>query len=328
MKKIFFIYGILQRSGTNLLNQILLLNPNTIQPNLRIREDWFLHYSDSLYTYANHLFQVWSDPQWEGASHSKIEFYSTIGDALINYISKGIPDLSDKVILSKTPSVQHLKRNFEFFPSSKIIIITRDPRDVAASAFKSWKRPVRQTIKDWNVAAKAIAEFEKCTSPDYYLLLRYEDLISNREEVIRRCIRFLGFSEKDYPWHILNTLPVFGSSEEGNTWQVKAASPSFNSIGRWKTLPNDQINDLLNTKSPFSDYFGYSNGDEILSLPTRENRLNSRVLLSDNISSPLLIKDICLERMSKIYMASGLIAEAALGTTVTNYLRAKLRKKK
>lgn len=328
MNEVLFIHGILQRSGTNLLNQILLLNPNAIQPNLKIRENWFIHYSDSLYTYANHLFQVWSDPQWEGNSYSEIEFYSAIGDALITYISKGIPDLSDKALLSKTPSVQHLKRNFQMFPSSKIIIITRDPRDVAASAFKSWKRPVRQTIYDWNVAAKTIAEFEMFTPPDRYFLLRYEDLISNRVETVRKCLHFLGFAEDGYPWHVLDKLPVFGSSEEGNTWQVKAANPSFRSVGRWKTLSNDQIHDLSHIKSPFLDYFGYTTEGELSPLPTRENRLKSRVLLPNNISSPSLLKNNFFERASKIRMALGLIAEATFGDTVINYLRKKLRENK
>lgn len=327
MTEIIFIHGILQRSGTNLLNQILLLNPTSIEPVLKIRENWFLHYSDSLYAYADRLFQIWSDPQWGGGNYSKADFYSTIGEALITYISKELPDLSGKALLSKTPSVQHLTRNFQMFPSSKVLIIIRDPRDVAASAFKSWGRPVKQSIYNWNVAAKSIVEFERHTPPDRYFLLRYEDLISNRAEWVRKCIKFLGFVEEAYPWHALDHLPIFGSSEEGKNWQVKSTSPSFRSIGRWKKLSSQQIHYLSNMESSFLDYFGYTNKEELNPLPTYEDRLQKGVLLANSISSSTLFKNNFLGRVSKIGAGLGLIAEAIFGDVTTNYLRSKIIKK-
>lgn len=328
MTDIIFIHGILQRSGTNLLNQILLLNPTSREPVLKIRENWFLHYSDLIYAYTDRLFQIWSDPQWGGETYSKADFYSTIGEALITYISKEVPDLCNKVLLSKTPSVQNLTRNFQMFPSSKVLIIVRDPRDVAASAFKSWNRPVKQTIYNWIAAAKSIAEFERHTQPDRYFLLRYEDLISNREEWVRKCINFLGFVEDDYPWHALDQLPVFGSSEEGNNWQVKSISPSFHSIGRWKKLSSQQIHYLSSINSSYLDYFGYTNKEDLYTLPTYEERLKKGALLTNSSSSSTLLKSNFVGRMSKISTGLGLISEAIFGDVTTNYLRTKIKKER
>lgn len=79
MKSEIFIHGILQRSGTNLLTQILMLHPDCARPVSKVREDWFIDFSDPLYEYANKLFQKWSASGWPGESYSETNFYSTMG---------------------------------------------------------------------------------------------------------------------------------------------------------------------------------------------------------------------------------------------------------
>ena len=116
MNQLIMLHGILRRSGTNLLNEILLMSPSVEQPVLKVRENWFLHYSDLLYNYSEQLFQNWSNPEWVGEDFSKEEFYRTIGDALVKYVGQKTPNLSEKALLSKTPSVVHLNRNFQMFP--------------------------------------------------------------------------------------------------------------------------------------------------------------------------------------------------------------------
>lgn len=280
MKDSIFIHGILQRSGTNLLNQILLLHPDCLQPTLKVREDWFLHHSDSLYEYSQKLFRVWSNPRWGGEEFPRLKFYSSIGEAMLTYIRSGIPDISNKMLLSKTPSVQHLDRCFELFPTSKIIIIIRDPRDVAASAFKTWERPVKHSIRNWNIACKVIYEFERNTPSDHYLLLRFEDLLLEREKWIKKCLTFLNLEESLFPWYSINELPVFGSSEE-KTWKVKRMSESFRPIGRWKTLPADQMKYLSKIDSKYLNYFGYPTllTDSLQTMPIREERLQKLIEL-------------------------------------------------
>lgn len=314
MQDLILIHGILRRSGTNLLNQILLLHPHCAQPVSKIRENWFLHYSDSLYEYSEQLFKIWSTPEWKGNEFSKSEFYSTIGDAMLAYIGNGIPDISRKVLLSKTPSVQHLDRCFQLFPSSKVVIITRDPRDVAASAFATWERPVEQTIRDWNVACKAIYNFERVTSSDRYLLLRYEDLIFERETWIRKCLQFLNLEETLFPWQSLSELPVFGSSEE-KTWQVKSRNESFRPIGRWRSLPADQMNYLASIASPYSRYLGYSESpkDDLQPMPSREERLKRMIGLKDEQPFTRRITESLRKRSSDLHTGLRLIAKAILG---------------
>lgn len=283
MTDLVFIHGILQRSGTNFLNKILLLHPNCVQPRLKIREDWFLHFSEPLYQYVKQLLTVWSNPKWGGESFSGTEFLSTIGNALTAYISKDIPDLSDKMLVSKTPSVQHLSRCFQLFPLSKLIIITRDPRDVAASALKTWNRRIEESLHAWELATKTISYFEKQAPQDQYLLIRYEDMVFDKEIWVKKCLRFFGLSEVDFPWDALSNLPVFGSSEN-KTWRVKPMSQSFCPVGRWRLLPENQRRHFSAMTPSCLRYFGYSETGEDChqALPSREERLGITISMGDH----------------------------------------------
>ncbi len=313
-----FLYGVLQRSGTNLLNQILLLSPNVVQPTLKIRENWFLHHSDLVYSYSEELFRLWSNPKWSGEDFSKSEFYSAIGDALIAYSAKGIADLSGKVLLGKTPSVKHLDRHFEIFPSSKVLIIVRDPRDIAASAFGSWNRPISRTISEWNTAARTIATFERLAKPSDYFLIRYEDLILQKEEWVRKCIEFLGFDKSIFPWEALNELPVFGSSEEGSNWKVKPAGSSFKPIGRWKSLSRKYQRYFSAIDRSCLNYLGYAEAG-VPSFPNRRTRIEKGRDLTVEIRSSSLCTSPKTNRRVKLRQALGLIAEATFGETITKF---------
>ncbi len=308
------LHGILQRSGTNLLNEILLMSPSVAQPVLKVRENWFLHYSDSLYEYSDELFQKWTNPKWGGDDYSKSEFYNFIGEALVNYIGQKIPDLPNKSLLSKTPSVQRLERNLQLFPSSKIIIITRDPRDIAASALKTWGRPIQKSIKDWNLAAKAISDFEKQASPDSYLLLRYEDLLSNQKKWVTKCLQFLELDTTNFPWSDLINMPVFGSSDNEGKWEVKPATASFQPLSRRQSLSKDEASHFTSINASSMDYFGYTTRDEDSPcLPTRTNRLAKEITLTSDCLQPNKSTLSFSDRATKFKTGLKLMRQAVIG---------------
>ncbi|MBD3308782.1 hypothetical protein GF339_20415, partial [candidate division KSB3 bacterium] len=203
-----FIYGILPRSGTNFLNHMVLLHADCVQSSLKVRENYFLHHSDSLWQYAEQLFQTWSNPKWKGEAFSQQTFFAKIGEALLTYLTDQSLDISTKILVSKTPSVQHLDRCFDLFPHSKIILIVRDARDIAASTFKTWGTPIPKTLDKWNIACQMIAQFERGASAERYLLLRYEDLMDEREVWMQKCLNFLGLDGTKFLWNELNALPI------------------------------------------------------------------------------------------------------------------------
>jgi hypothetical protein len=58
-----FIHGILPRSGTNYLWDLLLLHPDASPPVVPVREDLFLNHSDHLIAFTSAVQSSW-DPAW------------------------------------------------------------------------------------------------------------------------------------------------------------------------------------------------------------------------------------------------------------------------
>jgi len=319
MKGAIFIHGILQRTGTNLLNQILLLHPHCIQPVVKIRENWFLHNSDPLFELAEQLFQSWSNPRWGGDEFSPSELYTSMGNSLLDYLSQNIPDMAEKYLLTKTPDVQNLIRFFALFPLSKLIIIVRNPLDVATSAYNSWQHPLDASLRKWDAACKSINTFECTASPDQYLIIRFEDLVANPDIWTRKCLDYLGLDASLFPWQSLDTLPIYGSSED-NDWKIKETDATFQPVGRWKTLPPDQLKRLNHVSSIYQNYFGYAEfpSGKPCPLPDRCERLNMATRLHMTVMKDPRTSG---RRIHALKTGLSFITEAILGRKVSTLFR-------
>lgn len=322
-----FIHGILPRSGTNFLNHILLLHPDCIQPVTKIRENYFLHHSDSLWQYSEQLFQTWSNPRWKGEAFSQQQFFSMLGEVLLSYLFEGLPNASQKVLVSKTPSVQHIERCFDLFPDSRIILIVRDARDVAASSFKSWGHPILETLDKWTLACQSIVRFEKIAPSDRYLLLRYEDLMAERERWTRTCLKFLELDDTTFLWDDLKTLPIFGSSEAPD-WKTQEVTPDFKPVGRWRSLPLEQRQILESIQIPSQAYFGYgeSANTECLPLPPYAERLQQPFLASSQ-NKASCVTQRRVSRITKFRKGMRLLAEALVGEYYLNAVKKQIIKR-
>ena len=253
-----FLHGILRRSGTNHLNQLLLKHPDCVQPAISVREDWFLDTSDPLMRYAEDLFKIWSNPKWGGRPYSSSGLLQEIGAGQLRYLRTGLTDAENKTLVSKTPSVNHLDRLAQFFPGSKCVILVRDPLDVAASAFHTWKTPVSRTLDEWNLGCRRIQEFANDPRNDHFLL-RYEDLIADPVLSLKVCFDYLGLDPQKYVWEAIETVPLLGSSDGGASFQTVERSSSFQAVGKWTSLPEEQkrlIKAHFDQRS--ADVFGYA----------------------------------------------------------------------
>ncbi|MBX2982315.1 MAG: sulfotransferase [Flavobacteriales bacterium] len=269
-----FIHGILKRSGTNLLNGMILLDPNCKQPTSSVRENWFLPNSAPVFDYADRLFKTWSSPIWGGEPFSRSNFYESIGNGLIEYLKH--PSLHDGAVrlVTKTPSVTNLNRADILFPNVKHVIMVRDPMDIAASAYNSWKIPVEQTLREWYAACIEIDRFCRQTRTDY-ILLRYEDLLNEPLIVFQDVIDRLGLEMPDDVWDRIRDMPLYGSSDDGANWTVTPKSDVFRSTNKWKQLPADQLKQAAASyDGRFATYFGYSEepGGLMGALPATQER--------------------------------------------------------
>lgn len=127
----------------------------------------------------------------------------------------------DQAVSPNNPQVIH-----RYFTDSKLIIVDRDPRDsfiniAKASCYTGKDLNSKETGHNYSIRQKALRS-NLVTDPDI-MYVRFEDLITKYEEVVRKIANFIG-------------VPI-----ERHTNPKKYLDPgvSINNIGLWKKYYNE-----------------------------------------------------------------------------------------
>lgn len=102
-----------------------------------------------------------------------------------------------KIKGDKSPNYIHdIDLLLEFYSNAKFIHIVRDPRDYALSVNKAWKKNIERAIFKW---VHGIKKLQRCkeTHPNKILEIKYEDLIENPKEILKKCTEFLGLEYEE-----------------------------------------------------------------------------------------------------------------------------------
>jgi len=246
-----FILGITQRSGTNYLNNLLLLHPACEYPGI-VWEDYLVAHSDLLFDYAELVYQHWQ-PAWrEKVVHSMGHnpVMRLLGEGLTSFfqeqfrstartgsVGRGDPEK----LITATPSVRNLEYFFDLFPDAYLLIIVRDGRSVVESGVKSFDWEYEQAMRTWARAAEKIIQFEDAmrSQNKKYLIIKYEDLVSHTREKMTEVLKFLNMDTVRYDFTAAENLAITGSSElresEGEVhWKARIKSNNFDPIKRWR----------------------------------------------------------------------------------------------
>ena len=231
-----FIHGILPRSGTNFIWDLLLLHPDCSRGREPVNEDLFLEHSDHLTAFATAVQSVW-DPRW-GTFGVDIghRLYESIGDGLVSFLWAD----RRRRLVTKNPSVRHLDRFFHFFPSARLLILVRDGRSVVQSAMDTFGWDFDRACRAWSEAARTIRHFQQTQSAraDRWRVIRYEDLVDDTEAQLRAVFEFLRLDAERYDFLAARNLPVRGSSafglHDGKVhWEVVPKDNTFTPKERW-----------------------------------------------------------------------------------------------
>lgn len=170
----------------------------------------------------------------------------------------------DSLFIDKMPlNIIHLGFIERIFPTAKIIVILRDPRDVCLSCFMqmfSLNESMMQFLSLKRAAGYYAAVMglwlgykEKLSLP--WMELRYDDIVANAQAATQRLNNFLG----------LDT-----TKSQATFYQLAAehtiSTPSYQDVsmpvydrakGRWRHYAN-QIEPVLNTLAPYINAFRYN----------------------------------------------------------------------
>lgn len=239
-----FIHGILPRSGTNFLWDLLLLHPDCVPALDPVREDLFLEHSDHLVAFAEAVRESW-DPRW-GALGPEVpgRLDAALGEGLVSFLwaDRG------RRLVSKSPSVHHLERFFSYFPTARLLVLIRDGRAVTQSCMDTFGWEFERAARAWADAADEIARFQRTHADraDRWRLVRYEDLVEDLESALPPLLGFLGLDPEAYDMNAARDLPVRGSStffgpgRSSVHWDPVRRNESFSPNRRWASWTPQQ----------------------------------------------------------------------------------------
>jgi sulfotransferase family protein len=239
------ILGILPRSGTNYLWDLLLLHPSCAPARSPVREDLFLEHSDALVGFVESVRTSW-DPRW-GTFPDDIgdHLLASLGDGLLAFLSED----PHRRLLTKSPSVRHIDRIFSLFPTSRLLILVRDGRSVVQSCMTTFGWDLERGARAWARAADEIRAFIRDVPrehADRFLLVRYEDLIEDIDGALPKILAFLELDGERFDWDAASQLPVRGSStylgagRDSIHWDPVPRGPDFDPLGRWRSWSREQ----------------------------------------------------------------------------------------
>jgi Sulfotransferase family len=233
-----FVHGILPRSGTNYLWDLLLLHPDCGRARKPVNEDLFLDHSDHLVEFVETVRDAW-DPNW-GTFDDALpdQLCAGIGEGLVSFLwtDRG------RRLVTKSPSVRHLDRFFAFFPQARLLILIRDGRSVVQSAVDTFGWDFDRACRDWSDAARAVRRFQQVESSrgERWRIVRYEDLLDDAEGQMRAIFAFLSLDPSRYDFEAARLLPVRGSSVYGRQggpvhWTAVPRNEGFTPKERWRS---------------------------------------------------------------------------------------------
>jgi hypothetical protein len=204
-----FVLGILRRSGTNYLSDLLVQHPDCVSA-APIHEDHLVQRADHLRSYVDAVTSSWTE-SWGVPPDAPARLMEALGDGVAAFLQAGA---GARRVVAKTPRTEHLDLYGELFPHCPLLLLVRDGRNVVASNVRSFDEHEEVMRQEWARAGRRILEFDARNRDGGipYRIVRYEDLFADLQATMTAILRTCGLDPDRYDFEVANRLPVRGSS--------------------------------------------------------------------------------------------------------------------
>lgn len=236
-----FIHGVLPRSGTNFLSDLIERHQDIYPHPHRFWEFPLLSITD-------HMMQLQNDFARTYPKNSEVlkpfEFAACLNSGLMRHLQEQVSPL--KTMLFKFPYVHYIDLFRMFFPKDYLILLLRDGRDVVASSVKTYRKGLLRKrmadyCREWDCGARTILKYDsnRVVKNARTFVVRYENLFLDPDGCIRDILCKTGMELDRYDFRNLRDIPIRGSSElvekTGEIdWKPRQRQGTFNPVGRWK----------------------------------------------------------------------------------------------
>lgn len=272
-----FILGMLRRSGTNYLSDLLVQHRDCISA-APVHEDHLVQRAGHLLRYVDAVTGSWTT-SWGVPPETRGRLLRSLGDGIVSFLQA---DAGDLRVVTKTPRLENLDRFFDLFPSVPLLLIVRDGRNVVASNVRSFDVNEEAARQEWASAGRAILDFDARNrgSGLPYRVVRYEDLLDDLESTMTEVLRCCDLDPDGFDLAAARALPLRGSStvrRDGADvhWEPVAKDDAFRPKERWREWTSYQHARFAEVAGDVQRAFGYPL--ESAARPTASDRLHGRV---------------------------------------------------
>lgn len=138
----------------------------------------------------------------------------------------------------KSPGyISKLRILWNMYPGAKVIHIIRDGRDVWLSLQElGWERNVVKVAQDWQNSVLAARRYARRNRPQNYIEVRYEDLVTQPQDAVRRVAEFLG---EEYSDELLKSQGARSRNAAFKDWPKIHEHIDGANVSRWRREVTD-----------------------------------------------------------------------------------------
>ncbi|MEM8789495.1 MAG: sulfotransferase [Pseudomonadota bacterium] len=233
------VFGVMPRSGTNFVRDVLALHAHVAPDPGRIYEFPLLHAAGSARAHMDRFLAMF--PR-NTEVLSRWDALALLAGAWLRVLQG---EAGDRRILLKCPHVQNLSLAPLIFPDAKLVLVLRDGRDVLDSTLNTFSRrslarkTFAQLAREWALGAEAMVRVASADTSPHIHLLRYEALVEEGGPAVERLLRAVDLDPAGFDFDGFAALPVRGSSraqaEDATRWDPQARGADFKPVARWKS---------------------------------------------------------------------------------------------
>ncbi len=226
-----------------------------------------------------------------GDRKKRFVFKSTLIDLYINNIEQILKSEKKSIFIDKTPRYYFIGNKIQnYFPNSKIIVITRSPFDIINSIIDTWIGNKIFLLNNFTTDLfKAPININKLLSHKNTIQVKYENLISETEFEIKKILKFLdldyeeGIIEKkrNINWNLGDPkINLYSSINKNslNSWKKNISTQ------KWRIYRDYSRNNIFD----YYEKFGY----DVENIKSQLEKLKpSKILLFFSLSNKFIFSN-------------------------------------